>query len=63
MLVFPLIDEDLRHCAAEPPVPNGLQFDVEEHSQWVEPVRKAGADCRSKLEALDKIIKGWPAAD
>jgi hypothetical protein len=59
VLQYPMIDSGLLMCAPEPPVPFGITTDAAALA-WAEDVRKAGQDCRAKVNALRDTVAKWP---
>lgn len=57
----PQIPADLRSCDPPPPVPDqGFRTDAEV-AEWFLADRKAGADCRSRLQRVDAILTAFDA--
>jgi len=60
VFVYPTIKEEWLTCLPEPKPSENLETDAEEHSTWVEPLRQAGGDCRTKLGEIRDFYRGWP---
>ena len=54
-LVRPQVPRDLLECAAEPPPPPAGATDADLAS-WILDLADAGADCRTTLQALARVV-------
>lgn len=53
----PAIPDTMLSCLREPLVPDA-RTDVD-LALWTQAVREAGADCRSKLDAMRELVTTW----